>query len=410
MKFNELGLNDLVLEAIHHMGFENATPIQQFSIPEVLANHDLLACAQTGTGKTAAFILPILHKLTGKEDASINTLILVPTRELAIQIEQEIQGLSYFVSVGSSAIYGGGDGARWEEQKSALIEGTDIIVATPGKLLSHIMQGYVDFSQLEHLILDEADKMLDMGFSDDIERIISHLPKKRQTLLFSATMPTKIKNLASKILIHPKEIALSISKPAAGVTQHVILCFDEQKNATLDFILKERANYDSIIIFTSAKSKVHEIVYALRKAGYKNTQGVSSNLEQEEREEVLRGFRSKRTRILVATDVMSRGIDIKEINLVINYDAPRDAEDYVHRIGRTARANTKGEAYTLINQKDMPKLSRIERLIEMEIQRVALPETFGPTPEWKVSSSPSNGKNKNRKKKKFYGKKKPINN
>ncbi len=409
MKFNELGLNDLVLEAIHHMGFENATPIQQFSIPEVLANHDLLACAQTGTGKTAAFILPILHKLTGKEDASINTLILVPTRELAIQIEQEIQGLSYFVSVGSSAIYGGGDGARWEEQKSALIEGTDIIVATPGKLLSHIMQGYVDFSQLEHLILDEADKMLDMGFSDDIERIISHLPKKRQTLLFSATMPTKIKNLASKILIHPKEIALSISKPAAGVTQHVILCFDEQKNATLDFILKERANYDSIIIFTSAKSKVHEIVYALRKAGYKNTQGVSSNLEQEEREEVLRGFRSKRTRILVATDVMSRGIDIKEINLVINYDAPRDAEDYVHRIGRTARANTKGEAYTLINQKDMPKLSRIERLIEMEIQRVALPEAFGPTPEWKVSSSPSNGRNKNRKKKKFYGKKKPAN-
>jgi len=408
MKFNELGLNDLVLEAIHHMGFENATPIQQFSIPEVLANHDLLACAQTGTGKTAAFILPILHKLTGKEDASINTLILVPTRELAIQIEQEIQGLSYFVSVGSTAIYGGGDGTRWEEQKSALVEGTDIIVATPGKLLSHMMQGYVDFSQLEHLILDEADKMLDMGFSDDIERIISHLPKKRQTLLFSATMPTKIKNLASKILIHPKEIALSISKPAAGVTQHVILCFDEQKNATLDFILKERTNYDSIIIFTSAKSKVHEIVYALRKAGYKNTQGVSSNLEQEEREEVLRGFRSKRTRILVATDVMSRGIDIKEINLVINYDAPRDAEDYVHRIGRTARANTKGEAYTLINQKDMPKLSRIERLIEMEIQRVALPESFGPVPEWKASSSnPSNGKNKNRKKK-FYGKKKPT--
>lgn len=412
MKFNELGLNELVLEAIDHMGFENATPIQQFAIPEIIANHDLLACAQTGTGKTAAFILPILHKLTGKEDTSINTLVLVPTRELAIQIEQEIQGLSYFVSVGSTAIYGGGDGARWEEQKSALVEGTDIIVATPGKLLSHMMQGYVDFSQLEHLILDEADKMLDMGFSDDIERIISHLPKKRQTLLFSATMPTKIKNLASKILVHPKEIALSISKPAAGVTQHVIFAFDEQKNAVLDFILKERTNYDSIIIFTSAKSKVHEIVYALRKAGYKNTQGVSSNLEQEEREEVLRGFRSKRTRILVATDVMSRGIDIKEINLVINYDAPRDAEDYVHRIGRTARANTKGEAFTLINQKDMPKLARIERLIEMEIQRVVLPEAFGPTPEWKASSGnpSSNGKNKNRnKKRKFYGKKKPAN-
>lgn len=407
MKFNELGLNDQVLEAIDHMGFENATPIQQFAIPEVIANHDLLACAQTGTGKTAAFILPILHKLTGKEDSSINTLILVPTRELAIQIEQEIQGLSYFVSVGSTTIYGGGDGAKWEEQKSALVEGTDIIVATPGKLLSHMMQGYVDFSQLEHLVLDEADKMLDMGFSDDIERIISHLPKKRQTLLFSATMPAKIKNLASKILIHPKEIALSISKPAAGVVQHVIGCFDEQKNRVLDFILKERTEYDSIIIFTSSKSKVHEIVYALKKAGYKNTQGVSSNLEQEAREEVLRGFRSKRTRILVATDVMSRGIDIKEINLVINYDAPRDAEDYVHRIGRTARANTKGEAYTLINPKDMPKLARIERLIEMEIQRVAMPEDFGPAPEWAVSGARnSNGKSK-RRKKPFYGKKKP---
>lgn len=407
MKFNELGLNDLVLEAIDHMGFENATPIQQFAIPEVIANHDLLACAQTGTGKTAAFILPILHKLTGKEDSSINTLILVPTRELAIQIEQEIQGLSYFVSVGSTTIYGGGDGAKWEEQKNALVEGTDIIVATPGKLLSHMMQGYVDFSQLEHLVLDEADKMLDMGFSDDIERIISHLPKKRQTLLFSATMPTKIKNLASKILIHPKEIALSISKPAAGVAQNVIGCFDEQKNKVLDFILKKRPDYDSIIIFTSSKSKVHEIVYALKKAGYKNTQGVSSNLEQEAREEVLRGFRSKRTRILVATDVMSRGIDIKEINMVINYDAPRDAEDYVHRIGRTARANTKGEAYTLINPKDMPKLARIERLIEMEIQRIPLPEEFGPAPEWVVSGAKnSNGRNK-RRKKPFYGKKKP---
>lgn len=406
MEFKELGLNDSVLEAVEQMGFVEATPIQDFSIPLIIEGNDLLACAQTGTGKTAAFILPILHKLTGKEDNSINTLILVPTRELAIQIEQEIQGLSYYVSVGSVAIFGGGDGAKWEEQKTALSEGTDIIVATPGKLLSHMMQGYVDFSQLEHLILDEADKMLDMGFSDDIERIISYLPKKRQTLLFSATMPAKIKNLASKILLQPKEIALSISKPAAGVTQHVVLCFDEQKNAVLDFILKERVSYDSIIIFTSAKSKVHEIVYALKKLGYKNTQGVSSNLEQDVREEVLRGFRSKRTRILVATDVMSRGIDIKEINLVINYDAPRDAEDYVHRIGRTARANTKGEAFTLINQKDMPKLSRIERLIEMNIQQVSLPEEFGAVPEWKNSTSTPNGKKNYRNKKKFYGKKK----
>jgi superfamily II DNA/RNA helicase len=382
MRFNELGLNDSVLEAIHHMGFETATPIQQQAIPHIMNNIDLLACAQTGTGKTAAFILPILHKITGKEDTSINTLILVPTRELAVQIEQEIQGLSYFVSVGSMAIYGGGDGQKWEEQKSALVEGTDIIVATPGKLLSHMMQGYVDFSQLEHLVLDEADKMLDMGFAEDIERIISYLPKKRQTLLFSATMPNKIKNLANKILISPIEIALSISKPAAGVSQNVFLCFDNQKNPLLKHILDERPDYSSIIIFTSKKSAVHEIVYFLRKSGFKATEGVSSNLEQEQREEVLRGFRSKRTRILVATDVMSRGIDIKEINLVINYDAPRDAEDYVHRIGRTARANTQGEAYTLINEKDMPKLTRIERLIEAEIPRVTIPESIGAGPQW----------------------------
>lgn len=390
MKFNELGLNESVLEAITHMGFENATPIQEKAIPEILINKDLLACAQTGTGKTAAFILPILHKLTGKEDTSINTLILVPTRELAIQIEQEIQGLSYFVSVGSMAIYGGGDGAKWEEQKSALVEGMDIIVATPGKLLSHLNQGYVDFSKIEHFILDEADKMLDMGFSEDIERILSFIPKERQTLLFSATMPQKIKNLAAKILIDPIEIALSISKPAAGVVQHVYLCYDEQKNKLLDTILATHAEFTSIIIFTSAKSKVHEIVNALKKFGHKNTKGVSSNLVQEEREEVLRGFRSKRTKILVATDVMSRGIDIKEINLVINYDAPRDAEDYVHRIGRTARANTKGEAYTLINPKDMHKLAQIERLIEMEIQREAIPEELGAGPEW-VSGKPKTG-------------------
>lgn len=413
MKFNELDLNDNVLEAIYHMGFENATPIQEQAIPHILKNTDLLACAQTGTGKTAAFILPILHKLTGKEDTSINTLILVPTRELAVQIEQEIQGLSYFVSVGSMAIYGGGDGQKWEEQKSALVEGTDIIVATPGKLLSHMMQGYVDFSQLEHLVLDEADKMLDMGFADDIERIISYTPKKRQTLLFSATMPNKIKNLANKILRNPVEIALSISKPAAGVSQNIYLTVDSNKNNLLKHILDQKPDYSSIIIFTSQKSKVHEIVYFLRKSGFKATEGVSSNLEQDQREEVLRGFRSKRTRILVATDVMSRGIDIKEINMVINYDAPRDAEDYVHRIGRTARANTQGEAYTLINEKDLPKLARIERLIEAEIPRLPYPESMGTAPDWTVSMKPSGngsgGSNsgKRKKKKPFYRKKKP---
>ncbi len=396
MTFKELGLNEQVLEALDYMGFEKATPIQEGAIPIIVEGKDLIACAQTGTGKTAAFVLPILHKLTGKKDTSINTLIVVPTRELAIQIEQEIQGLSYFVSVGSIAIYGGGSGTDWEIQKKALKEGTDIIVATPGKLLSLLQMGYADFSKFEHLILDEADKMLDMGFTDDLEKIISYLPKKRQTLLFSATMPSKIRNLAEKILVEPEQITLSISKPAAGVSQNVYLCYDNQKNPLLKHILDSRPEYKSIIIFTSSKMKVSEIVRDLRRFGFKS-QGVSSNLDQEQREEALRGFRSKRTRILVATDVMSRGIDIKEINMVINYDCPRDAEDYVHRIGRTARANTKGEAYTLVNQKDMPKLSSIEKLIEAEIPKCVIPEALGAGPEYTVATK----KKKNFKKKPF---------
>jgi superfamily II DNA/RNA helicase len=384
MKFNELGLNPSLLEAIEHMGFHTATPIQERAIPRILENRDLIACAQTGTGKTAAFILPILHKLTGKEDTSINTLVLVPTRELATQIDQEIQGLSYFVSVGSMALYGGGSGKDWEEQKSMLKEGMDIVVATPGKLLSHIAQGYVDFSKLKHLVLDEADKMLDMGFMDDILRIIGELPKERQTLMFSATMPQKIRDLAKKILTDPEEITLEVSKPAAGVKQSVYFAFDNQKVPLIAELLAERTDYNSIIIFTSSKSKVNEIVYSLKKSGFK-AYGVSSNLQQDQREEILRGFRSKRIRIVVATDVMARGIDIKEINLVINFDTPFDAEDYVHRVGRTARANTKGEAITLVNEKDMRKLVQIERLIEAEIPRLTLPELLGGGPEFKIA-------------------------
>lgn len=399
MTFKELNLNEQLLEAIDHMGFVNATPIQELAIPQILQNKDLIACAQTGTGKTAAFILPILHKLTGKEDSSIDTLIVVPTRELAVQIEQEIQGLSYFVSVGSKAIYGGGSGKDWDVQKEALSEGTDIIVATPGKLLSHIQQGYVDFSKVKHLVLDEADKMLDMGFADDLVTIISNLPQARQTLMFSATMPTKIRDLAKRILKDPEEITLSISKPAAGVKQLVYLTFDNQKAPLIKQILDERPEYTSIIIFTSSKLKVNEIVHSLRKNGFK-AQGVSSNLDQEQREEILRGFRSKRIRIVVATDVMSRGIDIKEINLVINYDTPFDAEDYVHRVGRTARANTKGEAITLVNEKDMRKLAQIQRLIEADITQVPLPEDLGAAPEFSIQSKP--------KSKPFHKKKKPF--
>lgn len=396
MKFTELQLNESILEAIDHMGFVEATPIQSFAIPKILDGKDIIACAQTGTGKTAAFILPVLNKLSGREETSVNTLIIVPTRELAVQIDQEIQGLSYFVSVGSMAIYGGGSGKDWDIQKEALTEGRDIIVATPGKLLSHLQQGYVDFSQVQHLILDEADKMLDMGFADDLIKIISYLPKERQNLMFSATMPPKIRDLAKRILKDPEEITLSISKPAAGVTQRVALTFDNQKIPLIKDILDKRADYSSIIIFTSSKSRVNEIVHGLKKSGFKAF-GFSSNLDQEQREEILRGFRSRRIRILVATDVMSRGIDIKEINLVINFDTPYDAEDYVHRVGRTARANTKGEAITLVNEKDMRKMAQIERLIEAQVERLTLPEELGNGPEWIVQSKPSNKRNKKRK-------------
>ena len=406
MTFKELNLNENMLEALSYMNFETATPIQEKAIPIILENKDLIACAQTGTGKTAAFVLPILNKITGKEDTSIDTLIIVPTRELAVQIEQQIQGLSYFVSVGSKAIYGGGGGKEWGEEKIALTEGTDIIVATPGKLLSHLKLGYVKFDSVKHLVLDEADRMLDMGFVDDLKNIIKHLPKERQTLLFSATMPNNIRQLAKSIQKNPLEISLSISKPATGVTQRAILAFDEQKDNVLCQLIREREEYKSILVFTSAKAKVSSITRALNRAKLP-AKGISSNLDQSEREEVLRGFRSRRIRILVATDVMSRGIDIKEINMVINYDAPSDAEDYVHRIGRTARANTKGEAVTLINQKDMPKIRRIEGLIESEIPKEQPAEEFGPGPEWKAGNPKNRNRNRNNKgKSRYSGKKK----
>ncbi len=386
MKFTELGLDENILDAIAHMGFETATPIQEFAIPRILDNKDLIACAQTGTGKTAAFVLPILHKLANKPDSKTDTLIIVPTRELAIQIDQEIQGLSYYISVGSIAVYGGGDGISYAEQERALKHGRDIIVATPGRLISHLAQGYVDFKHIKHLILDEADKMLDMGFLDDIEKIIASLPKERQTLMFSATMPPKIRQLAKKVMRHPEEISLAISKPAEKVQQFVHLAYDTQKNELLHHIIEQKPDYKSIIIFTSKKSNINEMVRFLRNRGYK-ARGISSDLEQDAREEVLMGFRSKRTRILVATDVMSRGIDIKEINMVINYDVPHDAEDYVHRIGRTARANTEGEAYTLVSPRDMPKMKRIEDLIEMEVPRLPMPEKLGEAPAWRADAS-----------------------
>jgi len=397
MKFTQLGLDENLISAIDYMGFEKATEIQEIAIPHIIKGRDIIGCAQTGTGKTAAFVLPILHKLAQKPSDKINTLIIVPTRELAIQIDQQIQGLSYFVSVSSIAIYGGGDGKDWQLQKDALTSGTNIIVATPGKLLSHLNIGNIDFSSLEHLILDEADRMLDMGFIDDLRKIFKKLPSKRQNLLFSATMADEIRRFARTLLVNPIEINLALSKPADGVEQSVYFCFDEQKNDLLTHILKLKKDMKRIIIFTSSKEKVGNIVNFLRKNNLDAT-GISSNLEQEEREDVILGFSSGRIPILVATDVLSRGVSIKDIAVVINYDFPRDAEDYVHRVGRTARASATGEAISLVNSKDMVKLDKVQKLIGYKIPAIPLPEKFGAAPEWKVNKRKPNNRKFSKKK------------
>lgn len=381
MRFEEFGLNEQLLEALSYMGIENATPIQQEAIPVILNGHDIIASAQTGTGKTAAFILPVLHKLAKTHRKGLNTLVIVPTRELAIQIEQQIQGFGYFISVKSIAVYGGGEGSEWDFQKSALSNGADIIVATPGKLISHLNLGYVEFDSLEHLILDEADRMLDMGFIDDIRKIVSFIPDKRQTLMFSATMPPEIRKLASQILNDPKEISISLSKPAENIIQAAYLVNEPQKTALINSLITGKDNYSTILIFCSTKKKVTDIVRSLKGNGY-SVEGISSDLEQREREDVLQRFISRKTRVLVATDVLSRGIDIKEIDLIINYEVPRDAEDYVHRVGRTARAEASGVALTLVKAEEMYNFNRIEKFIDSDILKIPLPAEIGEAPEW----------------------------
>lgn len=382
MTFEELGINDDLLDAIDYMGFKEATPIQEQAIPVILDGHDLIACAQTGTGKTAAFLLPILDLIADLPGGETSTLIVVPTRELAMQIDQQVQGIGYTMGIHSIALYGGSDGDDWGQQKMALTQGADIIIATPGKLISHLNLGYVKFDTIEFLILDEADRMLDIGFYDDLVKIISYLPKERQTMMFSATMAPKIRKLASEILYQPKQINIAISKPAEGVLQAAYLIYDKQKAGLVTHLISDNPEYNSIIIFCSTKRATNELARVLKKKGF-NAEPISSDLEQSERESVLNGFRSKRIRILVATDVMSRGIDIKDINLVINYDVPGDAEDYVHRVGRTARADTTGVALTLVNEDDMYKFYRIEQLIEREVFKIPLPEKFGEGPAWK---------------------------
>ncbi|MFT6746127.1 MAG: superfamily II DNA/RNA helicase [Glaciecola sp.] len=413
MKFTELGLNEQVLEAISYMGFEDASPIQEQTIPQIINGKDVLAFAQTGTGKTAAFVLPILHKLALEPQEDINTVIIVPTRELAIQIDRQVQGFDYFIEADCACVYGGGDAKDFITQKNALKNGANIIVATPGKLISHLTLGYCKLDNVKHFILDEADRMLDMGFADDISKINSFLPAKKQTLFFSATMAPKIQSMANKLLNDPFKVSLAISKPAAGVTQGAFLVFDKQKDDLIDEILRGKEELKSVIVFCSKKFKVMELVRSLRRKGY-NVNGISSDLKQDEREEVMSKFRAKKIRILVGTDVISRGIDIKDINMVINYDCPNDPEDYVHRIGRTARASTTGIAYTFINPEDMRRFQGIEKLIEKEVEKIALPEVLGKGPEWSTDGhrrnsggGKGNGGGKWKSKKKWNGPKKP---
>lgn len=372
MTFNEFNLDDQLTEAIDHMGFSEATPIQEEAIPAILEGKDLIACAQTGTGKTAAFVIPTLNYLAKNPCDDVKVLVVVPTRELAIQIDQQFEGFSYYLPVHSIAIYGGGDGSDFEQQKKALTQGSNIVVATPGKLISHLNLGYVKFDQVTHLILDEADRMLDMNFYDDIKKIITYLPNLQQTSMFSATMAPKIEKLAKTILKDPKRITLELAKPSEKISQEVYRVEEGYKTELISKLISRYTAFESILIFSSTKKKVADIVKGLKKVGLE-AKGISSMLEQDERERILLKFRAKKLRILVATDVLSRGIDIKDINLVVNYDVPNDAADYVHRIGRTARAKTSGVAITLVNKDDNYKMKRIEKLIDRELEKLDYP-------------------------------------
>lgn len=374
MVFENLDLIPELLESIEYMGFIEPTPIQEKVIPVIMAGRDLLASAQTGTGKTAAFLLPVMNTIYEKRPGHTHTLILVPTRELAIQIDQQVLGLAYTLNITSIAVYGGGDGSGWEQERVALSSGADIIVATPGRLISHLNQGYVRFDQIEVLVLDEADRMLDIGFYDDIMHIISFLPKERQTLMFSATMPPKMRDLSRYVMKDPVKISIEMSKPADGVIQSVYHLDENQKIPLIKTLLADNPGHLSILIFSSTKKKVNEIVRGLDSDNYL-VEGISSDLKQKEREEMLIRFSSRKSRVLVATDVLSRGIDIKDINIVINYDVPSDAEDYVHRVGRTARAEKTGIAVTLSSRSDISKMKQIERLIGYKVNLVRLPDS-----------------------------------
>ncbi|WP_372750935.1 DEAD/DEAH box helicase [Labilibaculum sp.] len=399
MKFSEFNFTPELMDGLNAMGFETPSPVQELAIPQIIDDKDLICCAQTGTGKTAAYLLPIMDKIQKNKIDGFSTLILVPTRELAMQIDQQMEGFGYFVSITSLSVYGGGDSSVWDQQKKGLMEGADIVIATPGRMISHLNLGYVNTKKLKHLILDEADRMLDMGFHDDLMQIVNYLPKERQTLMFSATMPPKIRDLAGSMMVNPESINIAISKPAEGVLQAAYMVYPEQKIPLIMHLL-EGKDIKSVIIFSSTKVNVKAITKDLKRKKFKAA-GIQSDLEQNEREEVLREFRNRKQQILVATDIIARGIDIDSIDLVINFDVPRDAEDYVHRVGRTARAESEGVALTFITPKDQNDFKKIEDLIESEIYKIPVPVELGEGPVYSPKTYRGGGKKKFFKKKNF---------
>jgi len=386
MKFSELNLDTTVLQALDAMNFDECTPVQEQAIPVILEGRDLIAVAQTGTGKTAAFLLPIINKLSIEkhpEDA-INCIIMSPTRELAQQIDQQMEGFSYFMPVSSVAVYGGGDGSIFEQQRKGLSLGADVVIATPGRLLSHLSLGYVDLSHVSYFVLDEADRMLDMGFYEDIMQVVKQMPKERQTIMFSATMPANIQKLANNILNNPVEIKLAVSKPAEKIVQAAYVCYENQKLNIIQNLFSQEVP-EKVIIFASSKLKVKEVTKSLKRMKL-NVGEMHSDLDQTQREFIMHEFKNGRINILVATDIVSRGIDIDDIRLVINYDVPHDSEDYVHRIGRTARANNDGVAITFINDKEQSAFKSIENFLEKDIYKIPVPEELGETPEYNPRS------------------------
>ena len=386
MYFDELALSDEVLDALWDMHFDTCTPVQEQTIPVILDGHDVISCAQTGTGKTAAYILPLLTNLQydNHDPNKLNAIIMAPTRELAQQIDQQMEGFGFYVPFSSVAIYGGNDSGAWGTQVTGLQKGADIVIATPGRLLSQMNIYDIDFSGVKYFILDEADRMLDMGFYDDIMTIVNKLPKDRQTIMFSATMPTNIRKMAKAIMQHPVEVQIAISRPPESINQRAADIYETQKNDYLKLLLKERG-LKKVIIFVGKKQKVKELTRALR-ANHIDARAMHSDLEQKERDEVMLDFRNGKVDVLVATDIVSRGIDVDDIPLVINYDVPRDAEDYVHRIGRTARAENKGEAITLVSPEDKRFFNKIERFLQKTIDRMALPAELGVAPDSSICS------------------------